>query len=43
LLAAIAAAVWQVQDHLDTDQPFALPHVTEGMIAAVTKAVSPPS
>ncbi|HET7489903.1 MAG TPA: hypothetical protein VFJ85_18400 [Acidimicrobiales bacterium] len=38
-VVAIAAAVWQVQDHLDTSSPFPLPDVTEGMVSAVTKAI----
>jgi hypothetical protein len=39
-VVAIGAAVWQVQDHLDTTAPFALPDVAEGMISSVRHAVA---
>lgn len=39
-VVAIGAAIWQVQDHLDTTEPFALPDVTEGMRTAVSAAVA---
>ena len=39
-VVAIAAAAWQVQDHLDTTEPFGLPDVTEGMISSVRAAVT---
>jgi hypothetical protein len=40
IVVAIAAVAWQVQDHLDTTKPFALPNVSGGMISAVTSAVA---
>jgi hypothetical protein len=39
-VVAIGAAIWQVQDHLDATEPFALPDVTEGMRSAVAAAVA---
>lgn len=39
-VVAIGAALWQVQDHLDSVEPFALPDLTEGMVSAVKEAVA---
>jgi hypothetical protein len=40
IVASIAAAAWQVQDHLDSTSPFAAPDITEGMRAAVRSSVT---
>lgn len=42
-LAAVGAVLgcsWQAQDHLDTQEPFPLPDVTDGMVVRVAAALA---
>ncbi len=40
IVAAMGGAVWQVQDHLDTTEPIALPDMTEGIQSAVRRSLA---